>query len=100
MSSLPAILLRVLLSVVLIFNGSGYAYAATQMHMASTPVASALRATRPSGEPLNRTSLGGDRPARTVPRFYGPLLPHSSGAGDVASRHRQARPGGESLIAH
>jgi hypothetical protein len=40
MSSLPPILLRVLLSVVLIFNGSGYAYAATQMHMASTPVAS------------------------------------------------------------
>ena len=40
MSSLPAILLRVLLSVVLIFNGSGYAYAATQMHMTATPVAS------------------------------------------------------------
>lgn len=40
MSSLPAILLRVLLSVVLIFNGSGYAYAATQMHMTSASVAS------------------------------------------------------------
>jgi hypothetical protein len=42
MSSLPALLLRVLLSVVLIFNGSGYAYAATQMHMAGAPVASDL----------------------------------------------------------
>ncbi|WP_368563798.1 CopL family metal-binding regulatory protein [Pseudoxanthomonas sp. UTMC 1351] len=40
MSSLPVILLRVLLSVVLIFNGSGYAYAATQLHMAGAPVAS------------------------------------------------------------
>jgi hypothetical protein len=42
MSSLPALLLRVLLSVVLIFNGSGYAYAATQMHTTATPVASDL----------------------------------------------------------
>lgn len=40
MFSLPALLLRVLLSVVLIFNGSGYAYAATQMHMANAPIAS------------------------------------------------------------
>jgi hypothetical protein len=40
MSSLAAILLRVLLSVVLIFNGSGYAYAATQMHTTSTAAAS------------------------------------------------------------
>ena len=40
MSSLPALLLRVLLSVVLIFNGSGYAYAATQMHMADATAAS------------------------------------------------------------
>lgn len=40
MSSLPAILLRVLLSVVLIFNGSGYAYAATQMHLAGALFAS------------------------------------------------------------
>lgn len=40
MSSLAAILLRVLLSVVLIFNGSGYAYAATQMHMSGVSAAS------------------------------------------------------------
>jgi hypothetical protein len=40
MSSLPALFLRVLLSVVLIFNGSGYAYAATQMHMDNATAAS------------------------------------------------------------
>src|SRR5688500_5459896 len=40
MSSLAATLLRVLLSVVLIFNGSGYAYAATQMPMSATAASS------------------------------------------------------------
>jgi len=40
MSSIAATLLRVLLSVVLILNGSGYAYAAAQMPMSGAAVGS------------------------------------------------------------
>lgn len=67
MPSFFATLLRVLLSLALVFNGSGYAYAATQMHMAGVQDASDTRGHAAAHETPACHATMGDEAADKLP---------------------------------